>query len=197
MSQPRRNRKGPKRKPARERVDDDLADLITLLDEHRGETSVKGWLSVPWRDGWNAAHLALNIAGAVSQEEYERTRATSHELMDIMTSGNRTQSTYEALEDILRTIRWSSATPALRVAARIMQVVIAKSDGGGHVENVILEPIVTSESEPWMLAHRAIDALGLNVLGTNTPEAVRRKKAFDTAWKRGLYRVAYALPYTE
>lgn len=195
MSQPKRNRKGPKRKQPREtKLDNDLVDLITLLDEHRGETSVKGWLSVPWRDGWHAARLALDIAAECGTEEFKRVKDTWEHLKEILRDDVRTLAVYARLDEILHTIRWSHATPALRAAARIMQVVIAKSDGGGEVENAILEPIISGLDEPWMLYHRMCDALGIRSATMLTPTLARRKKAFETAWKRGLFRVAYALP---
>lgn len=191
MSQPRRNRKGPKRKqPTREQLDDDLADLISLIDEHRNDQGVRGWLSIPWRDGWNAAEVALEIA-RVPHEYLDRL----HDVQRILVGNQRDMIAYEKLEETMRLIR-ASGMWELQAAIRIMQVVIARSDGGGAVPNVILERVISAEHETVMRHHRMRDALNIRsrAFGLGTPEAVRLTKAFHTAWSRGLYRVAYALP---
>lgn len=190
MEQPKRNRKGPKRKPRAE-VDSDIAQLLSVLEDELPTPTVAAWLSIPWRDGWNAAGLALDIAAETS--EIGRVRDTYEKLVLLHRQNRRSSETYSILEGLLLTIRWSHATPALRVAARCMQVVIAKSDGGGQVENANLEQIVTTDDALLVRTYRMCDALGL-VDTDQGHEVERRKSAFKTAWSRGLYRVAYAIP---
>lgn len=188
---PKRNRKGPRRKPRTE-IDSDIAQLLSVLEDELPPPTVAAWLSIPWRDGWNAAALALHIARATP--EFDRVKDTWEKLELLHTQGRRTSETYNILDGILHTIRWSHATPALRVAARCMQIVIAKSDGGGQVENALLEQIVTDANELVVRIARMCDALGLRIDEPSNQEIERRKAAFKTAWSRGLYRVAYAIP---
>lgn len=165
-----------------------MRELLAVLVESKADYNVAGWLSVPWRDGWNAARLALNIT--LGSSEYNRI-AGMHNLVDLMwVEGTRSARAYAELEEMLHEIRWSAATPALRAAMRCMQVVIANSDGGGHVENAILEGVVFGEHEQLMLDARRIDAVGHDI----SPVGERRRQAFLTAWRKGLYRVAYAIP---
>lgn len=181
-------RKGPRRKPAKEQDDPDLRELIAVLVEAKAEYDVPGWLSVPWRNGWNAARLALNIT--TEAPEFERIEPFYKFVESMHTIGDRSPSAYAHLEELLREIRWSHATPAMRVAMRCMQVVIANSDGGGQVENALLESIVTGQHEGLMLEARRIDAVGHDI----SPVGERRRQAFLIAWRKGLYRVAYAIP---
>jgi hypothetical protein len=73
----------------------------------------------------------------------------------------------------------------------------AKSDGGGEVYNAILirpfSRLLPELVEHLVLEHRCQDSIGVSaVLKGDTNDRLRR--AFTTAWKRGLYQAAYALP---
>jgi len=48
--------------PKQPKIDDDLAELASVLDEYRLDRNSDGWFTVPWRDGWNAVGLALALA---------------------------------------------------------------------------------------------------------------------------------------
>lgn len=188
MGEKQKSRKAAKRRPPKEIDEPDMRELLAVLFESKADYNVAGWLSVPWRDGWNAARLALNIA--LGSSEFSRI-APMHNIVDLMwVEGTRNARAYAELEELLREIRWSAATPALRAAMRCMQVVIANSDGGGHVENAILDGVVFGEHEQLMLDARRVDAVGHDI----SPVGERRRQAFITAWRKGLYKVAYAIP---
>lgn len=188
MGEKQKSRKAAKRKPPREIDEPDMRELLAVLFESKADYNVTGWLSVPWRDGWNAARLALNITRTA--REFERIEPVFAYVDGIWISGARSPAAYNELQEILYTMPWSHASPPLRAAMRCMQVVIANSDGGGHVENAILDNIVWGEHDELMLDARRIDAVGHDI----SPVGERRRQAFITAWRKGLYKVAYAIP---
>lgn len=190
MGEKQRSRKAPKRKPPKEIDEPDMRELLAVLYESKADYNVAGWLSVPWRDGWNAAQLALNIARDSGATDFASVEGIWKLLRDYWMNNTRTARVYADLEELLHEIRWTTLTPALRSAARCMQLVIANSDGGGQVENVILEHIVTGLHEKLVTECRLVDAVGHDI----SPVGERRRQAFLTAWRNGLYRVAYAIP---
>lgn len=111
----------------------------------------------------------------------------------IITARVAYREVYYTLDDALLTIRWSNATPFVRAAMRCVQVLVANSDGGGHVYNAILGPIAASITEEDIITWRCADAIGVHPSEPATPEIERRRRLFATAWRRGLFHLAYAI----
>lgn len=166
------------------------------LDERRLDKNAEGWFSVPWRDGWNAVSLGH---AAYFLLDYRAPSTVSSVAADLglWLSERRTDAfAYWNIDDAIAEV--GRASLMLRAALRCMQIVIARSDGGGEVYNAILRPAFDSYTpeaiESVIEPIRCLDALGFGSPGATHPESYeRRKKAFQIAWRRGLYRAAYAL----
>ena len=177
-----RTRKGPRRPRRRERASDDyeLVELTTIIVEHTLDQNAAGWFLLPWRDGWNAVELAFRASGESDgwlEDVIQHRRANSE-------------------------IYWISqekqpASPMLRLALRCLQVLVANSSGGGEVYNAILvtafEAAWPETVAPLVLEYRCRDSIGVSAHIAGD-ENDRLRRAFSTAWKRGLYHAAYALP---
>lgn len=197
-------RKAPRRKPARE-LDDELVDLALALDAQRLDKNAVGWFSVPWRFGWNALALAHHVAKQLD---------TSPVLAFV--SGSRSirrvdAEVYHQLSEFLERGGYYFDSPTApepmheitRACLRCYQVIIARSDAGGEAYNTLLRPafekLLPETIEPIVLFWRRQDALGdaddagrgeLFSLGA---ASLARIETFNIAWKRGLYRAAYAV----
>lgn len=181
-------RKPPRRKRAPTPVPADLIELAGVLNENARDDNFYGWLSIPWRDGWNAAMFAYDF--------HLRTPAVNDPWLSILLHNRRTQPpTYWEIEDILPTVNEHFR----RAAYRCAQLMIAKSDGGGVVANDVLRrafealEISGRSAKTVMAEYRCRDAIGTtSVLQNDINDRARR--AFTIAWNRGLYQAAYALP---
>jgi hypothetical protein len=186
--------KKPRRRPAKKvhpkqpQIDDDLAELASVLDEYQRDKTSQGWLSVPWRSGWNAVLLALDLSDRLDDGSDIDAR---HFLRDVLAKRRDAGAYWEANEHLQ-----SRPSDLITAALRCLQVTISNSSGGGEVFNVILglalrefHPVLI---EPSMLEWRCWDALGTGP--TLQADAMdRRRRAFKIAWERGLFLAAYAI----
>mgnify|MGYP000863855636 CR=1 FL=1 len=181
--------KDPSRKPARRaphkpKIDDELIELARVLDEQRLDKNAAGWFSVPWRDGWNAVQLAFEIGAGPADSEW--TASMSRWINE----RTRSAQAYFEAGDFLERLRGGVLDPFARAALRCYQLLVAQSDAGGEGYNRILFPLFDAHPperfDLAVLHWRARDALGGFV-------DERRRAAFNTAWRRGLYRAAYAV----
>jgi hypothetical protein len=179
-------RKPPKRPTPRPKIDDDLAELATMLAEHRLDNNAAGWFTMPWRDGWNAAKLA-----------YECHLADGGDVDTFVHGWVMQRAPTAAMYWTCAELMQSGGSPLFMAALRCIQVKIATSDGGGHVYNYILQPIFErytqlDKFEQLVADSRFVDSVG--GLNSFSPRTERLRRAFYIAWRRGLYAAAYALP---
>jgi hypothetical protein len=166
-----------------------MAQLAAVIAEYTLDNNAANWFKLPWRDGWNAIELAERAAdrtGDVTDDGW------LHAVCDCRLMG---PDVYWIAQDRLSPV----TTPCglLRAGLRCLQVMLAKSDGGGEVYNAILLGAFSSRSPEIMmdlvLEYRCRDSIGTTaVLCGDRNDRLRR--AFTTAWKRGLYLAAYSLP---
>ena len=185
-----RGRKGIKRPERRARAadhDDELAELASVIAEYSLDNNAGGWFRPAWRDGWNAVGLALAACDlAAFDAEAMFLRGVCHQRV-------ATNEIYETASDLWATTHDKMA----RAALRCLQVLIAKSDGGGEVYNAILTKPFSEELPEdvfdLVLEYRCHDSIGTTaVLQGDLND--RQRRAFSIAWKRGLYLAAYSLP---
>lgn len=160
-----------------------MIELAAVIAEHKLDNNAEGWFKIPWRDGWNAVGLAV----AASPLDYSRPWLTG-----VFDARRNDMTTYWEAEE-----RMVGADPMLRAGLRCLQIKISNSHGGGHVYNAILvgpfnEP-APQEVSDTVLEHRCRDAIGTTAIMQNDVND-RLRRAFTTAWKRGLYLAAYSLP---
>lgn len=191
----RLNRKPPKRKPARPRLDDDLLELAGVLDDYALDNNAYGWFRIPWRDGWNAVKLALRAdsnPGEIGLWIEEQLQARTRSALVYWGAAEH------ATTALART------APFLAASLRCIQICVAKSDGGGEIYNDILKRPFLDSSETasedhlrllqaLVLEHRCRDSIGTTAVLQNDRND-RQRRAFKIAWSRGLYLAAYALP---
>lgn len=190
-------RKGPRRPPRKDRggEDSELDELASVLIEHTLDQNARGWFRLPWRNGWNTVELALEAANL---EALRGDTLVEHQHADWLTqvihAKDRSQPIYWEAQDLLAPHRTSRM---FRAALRCLQVLIAESHGGGEVYNAILLPPFESnlpeDVTDLVLTARCRDSIGVgpHTAGDGND---RLRRAFMTAWKRGLYHAAYALP---
>jgi hypothetical protein len=168
--------------------DDELAELASVIAEYQIDNNAYGWFIPPWRNGWNAVELAVRAAeieGPVDDEW----------LLDVVEHRGDRQDVYWTAQDRLA---WgATSNRLLRAAYRCLQVLIAKSDGGGEVYNAILvEPfskLMPEQVEDLVLEYRCRDAINVSsILAGDVND--RQRRAFVIAWERGLYMAAYSIP---
>lgn len=176
-------------------LDPELAALASMLAEHEFDEGVKGWLVPPWRDGWNAVRLALEIHLSTTPKS-ERVWA-SERLGEIIHDRESAPDLYWYAQDVIAIYHLSQ--PILTAAYRCFQVRIShNSAGDGSIYNMILThatldaPHVINYVESRMLEARCRDAIGTTSIMQNDGHDSLRQ-AFAIAWKRRLYSAAYAL----
>ena len=190
---PQTTRKPPRRARPRTLPDRSLIELAEALATNVHDDDPHGWLRLPWNNGWHAVELAREIA------ELTDRHAGFRDPMRLLCSQRVVTS--EVYDEAGRLAALAYGTgPAYYVALRCLQMLIANSDGGGHVYNAWLLPVLLrltdEELGPTSVAvrtWRCHDAIGTgpNLRG-NLHDPLRR--AFVTAWTRGLYQAAYSLP---
>jgi len=185
-------------------LDDDLAELAAVIAEFQLDNNVHGWFRPAWRDGWQAIELAWSSWGSLGwgiPTEYEQ--EISHWLFSMLARRTVTTDVYERAGDLIETlpsIGDMRRSKYLIAAFRCYQILIANSSGGGEVYNDVLkkafdgieieEPLGYAEH---ILEYRCRDAIGTTAqLQGDANDRLRR--AFRTAWQRGLYLAAYSLP---
>lgn len=199
-------RKPPKRAAAKPPIDDDLAELVSMLAESKLDDNATGWFQVPWRDGWAAARLGIDCWYAVTTNLANTGAATARQVGTWIKARNISPRIYEHAEivlldasaDVFR--RGAPDARFLVAALRCVQLLIANSSGGGHGYNDVLRLAVErvpdsfiSMIAPQVKKARCFDAIGVE-LGLRNDKNDKLRRAFSIAWDRGLYQAAYALP---
>ncbi len=214
-------RKDPCRKAARRAapkpvLDDDLVELAVALAQYEIDEGCGGWLKMPWKDGWNAAQFALDLARDVAS--YTDRPPLSAWLQEAINGfspprgvGNtaRRQEAYWEIQAFLEVT--SEDRPMFRAAMRCAQVMLTYNGAGdGTIFNAILSrpltnlgwaPAIgglgsTENLARWsgfMEDARCRDALSIEPSMQNDANDWLRR-AFRIAWRRRLYVAAYALP---
>lgn len=185
-----KSRKPPKRRVARERIDDELAQIALALDAGRLDKNAEGWFSIPWRDGWNACYLAKAVITKL--ERACPTRDYCAKMLEPfyvgLAHGSLSSDTYAMIGEVLER---GSLHAIARAGLRCYQMLIARSDAGGAGYNAILrpafEPLLPESVAEDVRYWRCLDALG------ETAPSFARVQAFNLAWGRGLFKAAYAL----
>lgn len=191
-------RKKPKRKPSEPVEDLDLRELAAVLYEHQLETNATGWFKMPWRNGWNAVEMArwlslISLAGEIPAflERVSRNRDSS------------APSYWRASELILTMDHNRKAANYTYAALRCYQVLASNSHGGGEVYNAILQRAFEKHSQidtgiadqalgDVVMRYRMRDAILID--SDRTGDSLDRyRRAFETAWRRGLYHAAYSI----
>lgn len=187
-------RKGPRRRPVKPIVDDEMAELAAVIAEHKLDNSAENWFRIPWRNGWNAIELAMNANTRVYSTEFNERHADPW-LVDVCRDRTTTEDIYWIAQDRLATTITPSSMK--RAALRCLQILLAKSDGGGEVYNAILlgpfSSLLPEHVADLVMEYRCRDSIGVSstLLGDRND---RLRRAFVTAWSRGLYLAAYSLP---
>lgn len=194
MKKPRR--KPPKKvHPKQPKIDDDLAELASVLDEYRLERNSDGWFNVPWRDGWNAVGLAMSLSDCQDKED-----AGAQLFLKVTWENRRSDaSVYWEAGDFLQTLG-RDINVLTCAALRCLQVSVSNSSGGGEVYNAILTRALTELPVHLVEAHvlewRCRDAIGTTAY-LQGDLFDRRRRAFKIAWERGLFLAAYAIMPTK
>jgi hypothetical protein len=202
-----------KRKPRKApRIDDDLVQLAEVLAEYSLDNTAYGWFRLPWRNGRHAVALARQAASEVSGEISGKALFEIHEFLDEFvyltdsawiidgTWASYKNEMYERAGQLYRGLIQPKidTDPArlLSAALRCSQLYIANSHGGGSGYNEILIPaflpIEPALVEKHVLEHRCRDAIGASSQLYGDAKD-RERRAFTTAWQRGLYFAAYSI----
>jgi hypothetical protein len=183
-----RERKGIKRPPRRPQASDhdyELAELAAVLSEYTLDHNADGWFKPAWNDGWNAVELAARVAA--------RNDSDMRWLLAVCDKREALPKHYEEANDRLCTLSCKRLT---RAALRCLQVLIANSHGGGEVYNAILVGPFSDEAREDVakdvLEYRCRDSIGTTAQ-LQGDGADRQRRAFSIAWKRGLFKAAYAI----
>ena len=184
--------------PRKERINEELRELIEVLDEHRLETNASGWFTVPWRDGWNACALALACFERNLDEYASASETTIHRWMKTAILGHEPRAEdYWTAGELLTGIDTAEVSPYLYAALRCMQVWNSHSSGGGEVYNYVLKRAFDKIDpahlvEDVVLEYRCRDAIGTTAEMQGDAND-RTRRAFIIAWRRGLFHAAYSL----
>lgn len=187
---PRKGIKRPPRRPQAADRDGELDELASVIAEYSLDNNAGGWFRPAWRDGWNAVELATTVA-----YRDEDNPTFGGWLRTVCMFRHDDIETYWRAQDLL--MLSPSQSPLFRAALRCLQILIAKSDGGGEVYNAILiQPfsrMLPEQAYDHVLEYRCRDSIGTTAqLAGDIND--RQRRAFTIAWKRGLYQAAYALP---
>jgi hypothetical protein len=204
-------RKPPKRKPGRPKIDDDLAMLVSVLDSSAKAPWTENLFSIPWRDGWNAATLALDCYQRVREHASPAFGHTDEveRFIDILRRRDDSMLAYETIE-MDRHQLWrlallcaidmdAKSLPFIIAGQRCIELKIANSHGGGTVYNDVwlrtFERLgeTAERFQDDIRYARCVDVTGLEPTLRNDKND-RLRRAFTIAWDRGLYQMAYALP---
>jgi len=198
---PRKGMKRPPRRPQAADRDGELDELASVLAEYSLDNNAGGWFRPTWRDGWNAIELALAAAKAKRIADHEVKSGTELStivwLTDVCERRVGSSEIYWMIQDTSLGTNDTQIGVLLRAALRCLQILIAKSDGGGEVYNAILvrpfAAMFPEEVYDLVLEYRCRDSIGVSAqLAGDLND--RQRRAFAIAWKRGLYLAAYSLP---
>ena len=198
-------RKPPKKthpkQPSKAELDDELAELATMLDECRLDNNATGWFTVPWNEGWNAVGLAYAMWDSTLEESLVLDMAASDFLKELLEAHRLRKpqrlSGAETYWQASELIKGMPMKGSLYATLRCLQVTISHSSGGGQVFNDLLFNAIRDEvpdqlHEELVLEYRCRDAIGTtSVLQGDAFD--RQRRAFSLAWRRGLYLASYSL----
>lgn len=180
-----------------------LAELAEVIAENTLECNASGWFELPWRDGWNAAELALRGWERNRGENEDSGLKAIEARLVKWTREDRfvSPSIYEQAQADLGTCSaiyvLGDRRRYLMSSLRCVQLVIANSHGGGRVFNDVLKLAFVDNDPNWIAdivrEYRCLDAIGVKFEQDNTIND-RLRRAFKTAWDRGLFHAAYSLP---
>ncbi len=201
-----------KRKPQpRVEIDDDLAELASVLDGNRHKANIDGWLSVPWRSGWCAARLPLDLWDAIPFS-LKRGDVVATGLRRAIMDREKISKTYQQADNFRSDaaelfVRGCHYSPLLMATARCIQIEIANSGGGGHIFNDALTNALRTLQAKNLIGDDTIVNIEKIVTEVRCQDAIgttaqlqndrfdRERRAFAIAWKRGLYQAAYSIPF--
>lgn len=197
----RDSRRCRKKRPRKPTLDGGLMHLATMIAEYQLDNNAYGWFRLPWRDGINAVGLcrtAIDVVGDL----YPDDRVVDAKLLltEAIQYPSVPSSMYERAGDLAHYYmagKINTNTAKLLIAGlRCLQLRISNSHGGGAMYNEWLVPtflpIEVSRVEEIVLDWRCHDAIGTghHLRGDRND---RRREAFVTAWRRGLYMAAYSI----
>lgn len=185
-------------------IDDDLAKLASVIAEYQLDNNAAGWFRLPWRNGWNAAHLAYALWEQGCPKSHDYHVANNADIRLAAEAAKRLLATrvaetfeYVLLEDLIEALGPGECAQALRAVLRCIQITIANSSGGGHAFNDVLRSVVEGLPEEdvvdFITEWRCHDAIGTGPQLTGDAND-RQRHAFVIAWRKGLYFAAYSLP---
>jgi len=193
--QPRRNQN------YRPQLDKDLIELAEVIAEHKLENSAKGWFTIPWRDGFNAFRLAVDLSDGAGQNEIRNFISSVKDRNEA-----RVPEVYWKAAELISLfgpdINRRSSIHYQYAALRCLQILNSNSDGGGAIYNTLLDLALSRHDVEdtgldWdaiaklVMRHRCNDALGMS--DRHQSLMSREAGAFEIAWKRGLYHAAYSI----
>jgi len=189
----KKSRRKPAKKvhPKQPKIDDDLAELASVLDEYRLDLNSDGWFTVPWRDGWNAVGFAISLSDPQDDADREALTFINTTFHDRRSDAYVYWQASEFLQSLGRDINMVTSA-----ALRCLQVTTSNSSGGGAVFNAILSRALTELPVNYIIEHvlewRCRDAIGTTSFLQGDLHD-RRRRAFKIAWERGLFLAAYAI----
>lgn len=195
-------RKTKKKAPPKQRIDDDLTLLAEVLDEHRLDQNVEGWFTIPWRDGWRAVELGIAMTLRYNKPQAEADIQIYNFISDAIVRRNASPEAYWQSAEIIQLcnlIQDRNTHAFLYASLRCFQVLSSNSSGGGEVYNYLLKRALQTISvqiagyEGLVMKYRCYDALGIDEKMAQHDFYTKSVKAFEIAWKRGLFHAAYAI----
>jgi hypothetical protein len=186
-------------------VVNDPDDLFALLLEQAVPSTPDTWFEPPWKEGRNAIWLGRDLIEVFFEEQ--ELPPTVEGILQFIVDSTLTIDTVDAYwtaQELKQVASESShhATTLVDVLDMI-QKWTSRSDGGGWGYNGILKRICErfisnggniETIEPIVRRWRARDAIGLIEQGEPADQTLQRRlRAFESAWVRGLYKVAYCI----
>lgn len=196
--------RGRQRRPAADR-EPEHEDLFALLWEQAVPSTPIHWFEMPWRNPANAIRLAVALAAHTSRWTNDQS-----ELVQFLLKSHTDDSAAYEQASLMRSLARSDEDALLTSAIaleRALEMFLrwkANSDGGGLLYNdhllAICEQLLNHGAalevvEPIVRKWRQRDAIGIGVNDAEPEDAVtqRRLRAFETAWKAGLFKVAFCV----
>lgn len=186
-------------------------ELIELLSEQAAPSTPKEWFQTPWHDGMNAIALSNILANTV----YSALSANSlvEEILQFSAAEYHETGKVEAYwkaQELKESCPQEVAQFDYMFIAilNMIQKWASHSDGGGALYNTHLQGLCekflegggeVDMIEPVVRRWRARDAVGVSILDVASDHEPKdaniqkRLRAFEQAWVRGLYKVAYCV----
>ncbi len=202
-----------KRTILKDQRQDEAEDLVELLLEQAVPSTPEAWFRSAWKDGKNAIVLGTNIGYKLCNE------APASESIDVVDDVLEFADTCFSMTKV--DAYWTAQELKTRCEVEVetfkyvpvavlnmIQKWASHSDGGGVLYNVHLQKLCEeflmtggeiATIEPLVCRWRARDAIGIAIAdldGDHEPKdslLQKRLRAFEQAWNRGLYKVAYCI----